>query len=154
MAAVASQSHSLEMNHQSPTVPNGTSNDHKSGINGVSATRGEPTTAGISTTSSTQQSDSSGRAPPPKKAGTKKTTDPSETSKLLAAKISQLELDRAGEKDQEAEIGGSQLAIHPCGYFLSSPGCRCFPSSLLLAPITLSVLLLIRAHWCARYHRA
>lgn len=28
-----------------------------------------------------------------------------ETSKLLAAKISQLEQDAAGEKDQEAEIG-------------------------------------------------
>lgn len=31
--------------------------------------------------------------------------DPNETSKLLAAKISQLEQDAAGEKDQEAEIG-------------------------------------------------
>ncbi|KAI9671562.1 MAG: hypothetical protein M1817_003614 [Caeruleum heppii] len=38
-----------------------------------------------------------------KKAKTKK-VDPSETSKLLAAKISQLESDKAGEKDQEAEI--------------------------------------------------
>lgn len=36
----------------------------------------------------------------------KKVTDPNETSKLLAAKISQLEQDAAGEKDQEAEIGG------------------------------------------------
>ncbi|KAJ5949188.1 hypothetical protein N7454_000772 [Penicillium verhagenii] len=34
----------------------------------------------------------------------KKTTDPSETSKLLAAKISQLEQDAVGEKEQEAEI--------------------------------------------------
>jgi hypothetical protein len=34
-----------------------------------------------------------------------KTTDPNEASKLIAAKISQLELDAAGEKDQEAEIG-------------------------------------------------
>ncbi|KAJ5895225.1 hypothetical protein N7495_006916 [Penicillium taxi] len=34
----------------------------------------------------------------------KKATDPNETSKLLAAKISQLEQDAAGEKDQEAEI--------------------------------------------------
>ncbi|CAG8180822.1 unnamed protein product [Penicillium salamii] len=34
----------------------------------------------------------------------KKTADPNETSKLLAAKISQLEQDAAGEKDQEAEI--------------------------------------------------
>ncbi|KAL2215543.1 putative alpha-taxilin [Thermoascus aurantiacus ATCC 26904] len=34
----------------------------------------------------------------------KKVMDPNETSKLLAAKISQLEQDAAGEKDQEAEI--------------------------------------------------
>ena len=41
-----------------------------------------------------------------KKGKNKKTTDPNETGKLLAAKINQLELDAAGEKDQEAEIGG------------------------------------------------
>lgn len=40
-----------------------------------------------------------------KKAKGKKAADPNETSKLLAAKISQLEQDAAGEKDQEAEIG-------------------------------------------------
>lgn len=40
-----------------------------------------------------------------KKAKGKRQADPSETSKLLAAKISQLEQDAAGEKDQEAEIG-------------------------------------------------
>ncbi|KAJ5096080.1 hypothetical protein NUU61_005436 [Penicillium alfredii] len=34
----------------------------------------------------------------------KKVADPNETSKLLAAKISQLEQDAAGEKDQEVEI--------------------------------------------------
>ncbi|KAM5440794.1 hypothetical protein McanMca71_001331 [Microsporum canis] len=39
-----------------------------------------------------------------KKAKGKKHADPNETSKLLAAKISQLEQDAAGEKDQEAEI--------------------------------------------------
>ena len=47
-------------------------------------------------------------APPPAtttKKGKKKAADPNETGKLLAAKISQLELDAAGEKDQEAEIG-------------------------------------------------
>jgi hypothetical protein len=42
-----------------------------------------------------------------KKAKGKKAADPSETSKLLAAKISQLEQDAAGEKDQDAEIGTS-----------------------------------------------
>ena len=41
-----------------------------------------------------------------KKGKQKKATDPNEASKLIAAKISQLELDAAGEKDQEAEIGG------------------------------------------------
>jgi hypothetical protein len=40
-----------------------------------------------------------------KKGKQKKATDPNEASKLIAAKISQLELDAAGEKDQEAEIG-------------------------------------------------
>lgn len=40
-----------------------------------------------------------------KKGKAKKATDPNEASKLIAAKISQLELDAAGEKDQEAEIG-------------------------------------------------
>lgn len=42
-----------------------------------------------------------------KKAKARKATDPNEASKLIAAKISQLELDAAGEKDQEAEIGAS-----------------------------------------------
>lgn len=40
-----------------------------------------------------------------KKGKQKKATDPNEASKLIAAKISQLELDAAGEKDQEVEIG-------------------------------------------------
>ena len=47
----------------------------------------------------------SGVANTAKKGKQKKTTDPNEASKLIAAKISQLELDAAGEKDQEAEIG-------------------------------------------------
>ncbi len=37
--------------------------------------------------------------------GKKEKIGADETSKLLAAKISQLEQDAAGEKDQEAEIG-------------------------------------------------
>ena len=50
-------------------------------------------------------------APPPAKKGkSKKAPDPSETGKLLAAKISQLESDAAGEKDQEVEIGGCSFA--------------------------------------------
>ena len=45
-----------------------------------------------------------------KKGKGKKATDPNETGKLLAAKINQLEQDAAGEKDQEAEIGGYSSA--------------------------------------------
>ncbi len=45
-----------------------------------------------------------------KKGKGKKAADPNETGKLLAAKINQLELDAAGEKDQEAEIGGYSSA--------------------------------------------
>ena len=44
-------------------------------------------------------------APASKKSKGKKAVDPNETGKLLAQKISQLELDAAGEKDQEIEIG-------------------------------------------------
>ena len=43
---------------------------------------------------------------PGKKGKQKKTPEPNEASKLIAQRISQLELDAAGEKDQEAEIGG------------------------------------------------
>ncbi|RKF60769.1 Alpha-taxilin [Golovinomyces cichoracearum] len=39
-----------------------------------------------------------------KKGKQKKVTDPNEASNLIAAKISQLELDAAGDKEQEAEI--------------------------------------------------
>lgn len=46
-----------------------------------------------------------------KKAKGKKAPDPTEASKLIAAKISQLELDAAGEKDQEAEIGMTTLTL-------------------------------------------
>lgn len=41
-----------------------------------------------------------------KKSKSKKAPDQNETTKLLQAKISQLEQDAAGEKDQEVEIGG------------------------------------------------
>lgn len=40
-----------------------------------------------------------------KKGNKKKPTDPSEASNLIQAKISQLESDAAGDKEQEAEIG-------------------------------------------------
>lgn len=44
-------------------------------------------------------------AVPGKKGKQKKTPEPNEASKLIAQRITQLELDAAGEKDQEAEIG-------------------------------------------------
>lgn len=60
---------------------------------------------------------SSAPAPPTsKKAKSKKTADPNETGKLLAAKINQLEHDAAGDKEQEAEIGGYNSSRHFLGY--------------------------------------
>lgn len=53
----------------------------------------------------------------------KKVADPNETSKLLAAKISQLEQDAAGEKDQEQEIGACYPVLVmglPCACKLSA----------------------------------
>lgn len=50
--------------------------------------------------------------PPPatgKKGKAKKGADPNEASRLLAARISQLEQDAAGEKDQELEIGTTRF---------------------------------------------
>ena len=47
-------------------------------------------------------------APAPAKKGKgKKATDPSEQQKQIQAKIAQLELDQAGDKEQELEIGAS-----------------------------------------------
>lgn len=48
----------------------------------------------------------------PKKAKGKKPVDASETGKLLAAKINQLEAGAAEEKDQEIEIGGFSVVVH------------------------------------------
>jgi hypothetical protein len=44
-----------------------------------------------------------------KKAKGKKTLDSTEASKLVAARISQLEVDTAAEREQEAEIGTSNV---------------------------------------------
>ena len=44
-------------------------------------------------------------AAPSKKAKGKKAADPSEQAKQIQAKIAQLELDAAGDREQEAEIG-------------------------------------------------
>ena len=45
-------------------------------------------------------------APTSKKGKAKKSADPSEQQKQIQAKIAQLELDAAGDKEQELEIGG------------------------------------------------
>ncbi|KAH8726338.1 myosin-like coiled-coil protein-domain-containing protein [Phaeosphaeriaceae sp. PMI808] len=50
---------------------------------------------------------------PAKKAKGKKAADPSEQQKQIQAKIAQLELDQAGDKEQELEIGGYHFAISP-----------------------------------------
>ena len=56
----------------------------------------------------------------PKKGSSKKAPDSNDVGKALAAKINQLELDAAGEKDQELEIGGfssnagTRENIHDC----------------------------------------
>ncbi|KAI9780218.1 MAG: hypothetical protein M1816_003142 [Peltula sp. TS41687] len=64
-----------------------------------------PTETVSSNVSQQPQSDPNVSGPPTSKKGKgKKPADPLETSKLLAAKISQLESDRAGEKDIETEI--------------------------------------------------
>lgn len=43
----------------------------------------------------------------PKKGKSKKSADPLDATKAIQARISQLEQDRAGEKEEEAEIGQS-----------------------------------------------
>ncbi|KAK4694530.1 hypothetical protein P7C71_g3065, partial [Lecanoromycetidae sp. Uapishka_2] len=61
-----------------------------------------------------------GSIPTAKKAKGKKAPDQNETGKLLAAKISQLELDAVAEKNQEAEIGGFSLSYASGGNVLAS----------------------------------
>ena len=69
---------------------------------GAAAAEHCSTHAGLS---DTPASASVPQPPASKKAKGKKAADPSETGKLLAAKINQLELDAAGDKEQELEIG-------------------------------------------------
>lgn len=60
--------------------------------------------------------------PTKKGKGKKEKIGADETSKLLAAKISQLEQDAAGEKDQEAEIGALNLLFAGSTGFLPACG--------------------------------
>lgn len=57
--------------------------------------------------------------PNAKKGKGKKAADPNETGKLLAAKINQLELDAAGDKEQELEIGGLFFSSNFFGVYSS-----------------------------------
>jgi hypothetical protein len=75
---------------RTPSLPNGT--------NGTAAHSASPDAANA-------QMPPASAGAKVKKAKAKKAVDPNETGKLLAAKINQLELDAAGEKDQEQEIG-------------------------------------------------
>lgn len=69
-----------------------------------------------------------------KKGKQKKAMDSNEASKLVAARISQLELDAAGEKDQEAEIGASSprcvlRLVKGIGYRGPAEGLTCLKQS-------------------------
>ena len=105
MATVSAQQQSSITSSRSSSVVNGNSShgqSHTDHVNGHHAS-----------TQSDAQSSNGAHAngtttSAPKKAGNKAkkaVTDPSEVPKLLAAKISQLESDQAGEKEEEAEIG-------------------------------------------------
>jgi hypothetical protein len=94
MATAASQAHPVSTNATSSAAVN----PHGNHVNGQTdhPEHSGASNAGQSAMASNTMS---------KKGKGKKASDPNETSKLLAAKISQLEQDAAGEKDQEAEIG-------------------------------------------------
>ena len=100
MAGVVPQPRTASTSSRSSSVVNGNSNlDYINGHAGLP----ESPSANLAPV-----------APAPKKGKGKKAADPNETGKLLAAKINQLELDAAGEKDQEAEIGScfSDIPFH------------------------------------------
>lgn len=99
MAGVTSQPPTAPTSSRSSSVVNGnTALDYINGHAGLSDSPASTATQPIAPA-----------APAAKKSKGKKAADPSETGKLLAAKINQLELDAAGEKDQEAEIGACSL---------------------------------------------
>lgn len=90
------------VNKLQPPPVNGTSTNS---ISSSTAQYDSSPAEGVSPNVSQQHSEPSVSGSTSKKGKVKKATDPLETSKLLAAKISQLESDRAGERDIEAEIG-------------------------------------------------
>lgn len=94
----------MASNSQTRTTSSGSpvSSNHVNPTNGHPEALESPASATPSQANSTPVTTS-------KKGKAKKVADPNETSKLLAAKISQLEQDAAGEKDQELEIGMSSI---------------------------------------------
>ena len=110
MAAVASQS---AMAAVAPT-----SSRSSSMVNGNAANSYKNVGSGSLDSPASSVPQAPPTAPIAKKGKGKKAVDPNETSKLLAAKINQLENDAAGEKDQEIEIGRlrehlpKQMMIH------------------------------------------
>lgn len=116
MATTASQLPTgTTTSRSSPAVAGNTSHDMVNG-NGEVPSSPAPNAATYAATS---------------KKGKKKAADPNETGKLLAAKINQLELDAAGEKDQEAEIGTDNQY---CGLEMESAivACHITPRLVLL----------------------
>lgn len=109
MAAVAPQPKQPAPRSQAHPIPNGKAAEHASTANGLAPNGTAHPSMNVADANWTDSSESGARPAATKKAASKKAADPSETSKLLAAKISQLESDQAGEKDQEAEIGGWRL---------------------------------------------
>ena len=109
MATLAPQLHPASATSRSPSVVNNHAGNRVSSTGSISDVHHDalspespstmPSAAHLTATAAT------------KKTKAKKAADPSETSKLLAAKISQLESDKAGEKDQDAEIGGSRRLL-------------------------------------------
>lgn len=88
------------------SVPvNTTSSVSATGTGSSSSAHDDSSQPDIASSSGVQQGELTASGSTSKKSKGKKAADPVETSKLLAAKISQLEIDRAGEKDIEAEIG-------------------------------------------------
>ncbi|KAI9818078.1 MAG: hypothetical protein M1827_000703 [Pycnora praestabilis] len=98
MAAIAPQQHAPSTSSRSSSVVNGSS----AAVNYINGNGDLPPLVDLP--NSNIAPPAAPLAPAPKKGKGKKAADPNETSKLLAAKINQLESDAAGEKDHEAEI--------------------------------------------------
>lgn len=84
----------------------------------------------------------------PKKGKSKKPTDPSEQQKQIQAKIAQLELDAAGDREQEAEIGAYCPLRNP-------QACRCHTqeSAVCVPPLHKHAAHFMGFHGLSMWHR-